>query len=593
MRRYTHSTAGSPALRRGTVLPILTFVMVILVGFLALAIDVGMMAIAKTQVQQTTDLAALTAMRTLNGKSSINYNQTAATTNAQNVVTYNTILGQAVAASQLQLTFGSYDYSSTTTSFQAKFPATSGSPTTAAAATITTTSLPGAFSNIFQTQLLPNVTATAQAVHRPRDIALVMDLSGSMRMGTCLGFDFYTTSRTSNNPDTLIPTFGHYSSGNAGLKGPSTNQTSSDESYTISPSNTTVSNSSYSLTYVNNFLQGNAYATPLVRAFDSYSSSDGGKTWTAPTTATAAPQLPSSTLATTPGGDVPLFKSGSTSTYATDVTDVVGSTTRNASWELDGYSNYTNGSLSNAASGQTNYTSAPFYGYTQGPGYYGQTFFIWPPDPRRPLNTGTATSWSSTTNDASTIKQFLMDFGYSASDFSNSSFTTTLSTAITSTATSITVASGGNFPSTAGAQFLIRVGSEIMLVTAGAGTNSWTVTRGMDGTTGSAQSSGRTVHLMTASTTLRNLYRGQHEYVLRPYALDQPDVALAQRRWHDAEQLPHVERLHSRFPRQSTAFAPDHRCGLPANHAALQLELCGRQRRDDAVRLADPLLRHR
>lgn len=49
MRRYTHAIAGRPALRRGTVLPILTFVMVILVGFLALAIDVGMMAIAKTQ----------------------------------------------------------------------------------------------------------------------------------------------------------------------------------------------------------------------------------------------------------------------------------------------------------------------------------------------------------------------------------------------------------------------------------------------------------------------------------------------------------------------------------------------------------------
>ncbi len=171
-----------------------------------------------------------------------------------------------------------------------------------------------------------------------------------MRMGTCLGFDFYTTSRTSNNPDTLIPTFGHYSSGNAGLKGPSTNQTSSDDSYTISPSNTTAANSSYSLTYVNNFLQGTAYATPLVRAFDSYSSSDGGKTWTAPTHGERRNCLPPP-WPPTPGGDVPLFKSGSTSTYATDVKDVVGSTTRNAAWELDGYSNYTNGSLSNAALG--------------------------------------------------------------------------------------------------------------------------------------------------------------------------------------------------------------------------------------------------
>ena len=103
-----------------------------------------------------------------------------------------------------------------------------------------------------------------------------MDLSGSMRMGTCLGFDFYPTTRTTNNPDTLVPAFGHYSAASSGLIGPSTNRTSGDDSYTISPSNTTASNTSYSLTYVNNFYQNAAYATPLIRAFDSYSSSDGG-----------------------------------------------------------------------------------------------------------------------------------------------------------------------------------------------------------------------------------------------------------------------------------------------------------------------------
>jgi hypothetical protein len=91
------------------------------------------------------------------------------------------------------------------------------------------------------------------------------------------------------------------------------------------------------------------------------------------------------------------------------VKDVLGSSTRNASWELDGYSNYSNGSLTNAASGQSSYANAPFHGYTQGPGYYGVTFFIWPPDPRHPL-----TSASNTT----AIKQFLTDFGYTATDFS-------------------------------------------------------------------------------------------------------------------------------------------------------------------------------
>ncbi len=105
---------------------------------------------------------------------------------------------------------------------------------------------------------------------------------------------------------------------------------------------------------------------------------------------------------------MPLFVKNSTSNYATDVKDVLGSSTRSPSWELDGYSNYTSGSLSNAASGQSSYASAPFYGYTQGPGYYGKTFFIWPPDPRLPL---------STANNSTQIKQFLTDFGYTNTDF--------------------------------------------------------------------------------------------------------------------------------------------------------------------------------
>ncbi|HZW30358.1 MAG TPA: hypothetical protein VFF52_06585, partial [Isosphaeraceae bacterium] len=138
-------------------------------------------------------------------------------------------------------------------------------------------------------------------------------------------------------------------------------------------------------------------------------SSDGGNTWTAPTS--GSPVLPPASYASVPGGDVPLLLQGSATTYAKTVKDVVGSTSRNASWELDGYSNYTNGSLSNAASGQSNYASAPFYGYTQGPGYYGKTFFIWPPDPRQPL---------TTSSNATQIKQFLTDFGYTSTDFSGS-----------------------------------------------------------------------------------------------------------------------------------------------------------------------------
>ena len=108
-----------------------------------------------------------------------------ATTNAQNVLTYNNVLGSRSAASQLQLTYGSYDYNQTTQSFSANYPATTGSPTTAVSATVTSADRSRRRSpSSWGSHLLPSVTATAQAVHRPRDIALVMDLSGSMRMGT-------------------------------------------------------------------------------------------------------------------------------------------------------------------------------------------------------------------------------------------------------------------------------------------------------------------------------------------------------------------------------------------------------------------------
>jgi Flp pilus assembly protein TadG len=379
--------------RRGIILPYLAVTIVALVCFLALGIDLGLLVIARTEAQNAADLAALTAARTLSGDATIGYNQSAATTNAQNILVANTILGQSIQSSQLQLTYGSYDYNQSTQVFNANFPPTSGMPLTAVTATVTSNNSASAFASIFGFHFLPNVTATATAVHRPRDIALVTDLSGSMRMGTCLGFDFYTTSRSTNNPDSIYPTFGAYSSANASMQGPSTNQTSGVDNYTIAPSNTTVGNSSYTKTYINNFFQNAAYASTLVRAFDSYTSTDGGVTWSPPGGGTT-PQLPPSSYTTMPGGDAPLFAQGSTTTYATNVKDVLGSSSANPLWELDGYSAYAGGQPDTSGTGgvpqvwtQVDYSaptsppangSLPFNGFIQGPGYYGMTFFTWP-----------------------------------------------------------------------------------------------------------------------------------------------------------------------------------------------------------------------
>ena len=77
-RRFVSRTAR----RRGTVIALLALTIVALVAFLGLAIDLGMIALAKTQAQNAADLAALTAARTMNGDAGTTYNQSGATTNA-------------------------------------------------------------------------------------------------------------------------------------------------------------------------------------------------------------------------------------------------------------------------------------------------------------------------------------------------------------------------------------------------------------------------------------------------------------------------------------------------------------------------------
>jgi subtilisin family serine protease len=68
---------------------------------------------------------------------------------------------------------------------------------------------------------------------------------------------------------------------------------------------------------------------------------------------------------------------------------------------------------------------------------------------------------------------------------------TILNAAITAAATSITVTAFTGFPPTG--NFRIKIGAETMLVTGGQGTLTWTVTRGVDGTTSAAHANGDTV----------------------------------------------------------------------------------------------------
>jgi hypothetical protein len=75
-----------------------------------------------------------------------------------------------------------------------------------------------------------------------------------------------------------------------------------------------------------------------------------------------------------------------------------------------------------------------------------------------------------------------------------SAASTTVSSSLAPSATSMSVASAAAFPATA--EFRVQVDSEILLVTAGAGTTTWTVTRAADGTTAATHNAGAAVTLV-------------------------------------------------------------------------------------------------
>src|SRR6478736_322776 len=108
--RYSRSTTR----RDGAVLPLVTVCLVGLVGFVALAIDVGMMAVARTQAQSAADVAALAGARALDGKSA-NNNKVNAEAEAVEAATSNSILATKIKAAQVTLAkAGVYRYDTTT-----------------------------------------------------------------------------------------------------------------------------------------------------------------------------------------------------------------------------------------------------------------------------------------------------------------------------------------------------------------------------------------------------------------------------------------------------------------------------------------------
>ncbi len=338
--------------RNAAVIPLLAIALVGLLGMVALAIDIGLIAIAKNQCQNAADCAALTGVRMLTGNQSNNNNYAAVTPAATAAATSNTVLTQTIQSSQVGIIVGKYYYDTTQGQFLA-YPLDNGSVNNASdnwTLVNSTVSYAGqtAFASVFGISAF-NTQATATAISRPIDMAIIQDFSGSMRFSSLMGLSksldgFFGPIDTPNNPESTIPTFGHYSSNSIALQ--QTSSTNVIGGYTFDAANISQSNATdfNRPAIVGDFYQ-QVGASP-VPAFTPASSS----------------------YAVTPGGDVPLKANGNSgNSYALSVKDITGGTGRNANFESNGY---------------TYYTNAPYNGYSQGPNYWGKTFFIWPPDPR-------------------------------------------------------------------------------------------------------------------------------------------------------------------------------------------------------------------
>ena len=267
----------------------------------------------------------------------------AATTGAQGAAIANPILSTALTSSQIAVQHGAYHYSYSSMTFTPQFPPVSPDNYNLTQATVTP-SISSFFSRVFGLTSF-NVQATATAAYRPRDVAIVLDFSGSMNNETDLwNCESYLGSmqNTPNNTDPVFPQWGVYKPGY-----------SPTATFQCTSSDTRVGNCNITTTI--------GGITALVNDF--YSNNRGGSAAGAFTAATTP-------TSTTPVGDTYLTTSKDTSTTpGRTIAEISGSTsltnTNNKSFVSQGYKSYT---------GKT------FNGYTEGPNYWGKTFFIWPPD---------------------------------------------------------------------------------------------------------------------------------------------------------------------------------------------------------------------
>lgn len=364
--------------RKAAILPMLAISMVALVGLIALAVDIGILAQTKSQLQSAADAAALSGSRGLTGDTKTDNNKAAVTGLALSTIQASTIMGQTLQSSQLATQVGYYNYDAVLGKFQTVF--TGSKPATenwSAVKTNVTFSQPTSIAKFFNYSAF-SATATATAVHRPRDLAIILDYSGSMRFNSIPAYPTNGIISGSMNPDPNIPRFGPWSAITSVMRRTTQSGDSAPNNHTIetndgppivkdfyckqpdgsyinafyrplSPYNWRTTPTNFALPAPDNFQdQSN---TPV--QFTGSSTGMGGDRW---------PKTNGYNLGAVPNNTGSPYASTVQQYVSNNTTLQANTHAKNVAFESAGYTD--------------------FQGFTMGPGYYGKTFYMWPPDPR-------------------------------------------------------------------------------------------------------------------------------------------------------------------------------------------------------------------
>lgn len=161
--------------RRGVIVVLAALLAVFMLGMIAFALDVGVINMSRTQLQTAADSAAMAAV------TSANQSQAQMVSTAQQFAAYNDICGTKVSVLPQDVQWGMWD--TTARTFTASAASGNAVKVTTRATAATSGQVPLFFGAVWGLTGM-DVQASAIAMANPRDIAFVMDVSGSMNDDT-------------------------------------------------------------------------------------------------------------------------------------------------------------------------------------------------------------------------------------------------------------------------------------------------------------------------------------------------------------------------------------------------------------------------